>query len=164
MWARRECLNIQHKQQTWLYAVQTKMPLRWRTCPTLFQSFLNFRAIPGAGQQSSTSTTRMWAQLQLLCCESSRPAWAGGARAPRFSAQEKSSWCFSLLVGLSEAEHSSCLQHLRCSDLAAASLLVIFHPGALKQAEHCPVLALVNQQERYQQPEEVRGRPWECFQ
>lgn len=147
------------------------MPLSWRTCPTLFQSFLNlnFRAIPGAGQQSSPSTTRMWAQQQqLLCCESSRPAsgragpW--GARASRFSAREKSSWCFSLLVGLSEAEHLSYLQHLRCSDLAAASLLVIFHPGALKQAEQCPVLALVNQQERYQQPEEVRGRPWECFQ
>lgn len=98
----------------------------------------------------------MWVQQQLLCWECSRPAsgraavW--GARV--FSAWEKCSLCFSLLVGLSEAEHLSYLHHLLCSDLAATSVLVIFHPGALKQANQCPVLALVNQQECYQQPEE----------
>lgn len=41
---------------------------------------LSESAIPGAGQQSRSSTTRMWAQQQLLCCERSRPASGRAAR------------------------------------------------------------------------------------
>lgn len=134
LWALSKCLNIQHKQQTLLYVIQTKMPLHLRTCPALFHNFFNLPFL-GLGSRAGLSPQECGRSSSSFV-EFSRPApgragtWA--ARASTFSVRGKCILCFSLLVGLSEAELSSYLQHLCCSDLAATPLVVIFHPGALK--------------------------------